>query len=926
MSRTSGSRSRRSIVTFLVVLLMPLAAQATWLAQSASAGRPVPVTGNNQDGDTQSETAQTGASNSGDAVGGQVVGVNSTGGETSVDATNRSEDVDLESGGATGANTVDGFVGHQASGDGDVGFTEQSCFLNNTTGSNTCNVEALAVASNSQGSENSSDIAQAADATTGDAVGGQVIGVVSGGITDITASNTSEDVDVETGDASATNSATVFAGLLASAETTVLFASQECGNFDQTGDTGTIAPIGNTINCIDNFNANAINTQDGDNSSDLTQASDATSGDGVGGQVIGVVSPGNTTIDATNSSEDLDIETGNATSANNADVFAGLSATANGGAFAAFTSCGNITQDETGGGAAIIAPVGNTIECENNNSGNAQNTQDGDNASDLAQAANTTTGDGVGGQVIGAVSSGNTDIVASNSSEDVDIETGDANSTNNANVDVGLTADASGGALLTANICGNIDQTEEGSGGALVAPVGNTVVCENNNSADSTNEQTGDNSSDLAQAADSASGDGVGGQVLGVVSSGDTSIDATNSSSDIDIETGDAASTNNADVAVGMLADSGGGALLTANVCGNIIQTETGGVLAAGAAIAPIGNTTECVNDNSATSDNTQDGDNASNLGQAANATSGDGVGGQVIGAVTSGTTDIVAANTSDDVDIETGDANSTNDADVAVGLSADASGGSLLTANVCGNIVQNESGTGGALIAPVVNETECENDNSAEADNEQTGDNDADLTQAADAASGDGVGGQVLGVVSSGDTSVDATNSSQDIDIETGDADSSNNADVAVGLLGTPEGGALVAANICANIVQTETGAGAAIIAPVGNEVECANESGASTDNEQEGDNASDLAQASNATTGDGVGGQVIGAVTSGSADIVAANTSEDVDIETGDADSSNDAGVAVGQQAGSDGAVRTGGQPVREHPHDRCSCGPYG
>ena len=39
---------------------------------------------------------------------------------------------------------------------------------------------------------------------------------------------------------------------------------------------------------------------------------------------------------------------------------------------------------------------------------------------------------------------------------------------------------------------------------------------------------------------------------------------------------------------------------------------------------------------------------------------------------------------------------------------------------------------------------------------------------QIADATSGDGVGGQVIGVVSAGDASIDARNESEDVDIDT--------------------------------------------------------------------------------------------------------------------------------------------------------------
>src|SRR5688572_25927656 len=59
---------------------------------------------------------------------------------------------------------------------------------------------------------------------------------------------------------------------------------------------------------IDDSNAN--NLQEGDNSGDSSQGGSAGSGDAVGGQVTGIVSSGDTSVDAKNRSEDADIETG----------------------------------------------------------------------------------------------------------------------------------------------------------------------------------------------------------------------------------------------------------------------------------------------------------------------------------------------------------------------------------------------------------------------------------------------------------------------------------------------------------------------------------------------------------------------------------------------------------------------------------------
>ena len=336
------------------------------------------------------------------------------------------------------------------------------------------------------------------------------------------------------------------------------------------------------------------------------------------------------------------------------------------------------------------------------------------------------------------------------------------------------------------------------------------------------NDTEGDIESSTEQTGQAGTGDAVGGQVVGVVSAGDTSVDATNRSEDVDIETGDATGSNDVDNFTG--------------------QLETG---------------TTVIDDGDVDdfSINDQDGDNSSDVVQAAEATSGDGVGGQVIGVVTSagGSADVVAANTSEDVDIETGDVSAEN---ILFGFIGQLAADTTFIADA------------GFLAIAAIDDVSV---------NSQVGDNESDVSQAANASSGDGVGGQVLGIVSAGDASVDATNSSTGVDIETGEAFAGNFADPFVGQLA-------VDSTFIAD-------AGFLAIAAI---------DGVSV-NGQEGDNSSDIAQAADASSGDGVGGQVIGAVTSagGSADVVAANTSEDVDIETGDASATNEATPFVGQLA---------------------------
>ena len=336
---------------------------------------------------------------------------------------------------------------------------------------------------------------------------------------------------------------------------------------------------------------------------------------------------------------------------------------------------------------------------------------------------------------------------------------------------------------------------------------------------DATNVQEGDNDSSSEQDGDAASGDAVAGSVVGVVSSGDASVDATNRSEDVDVETGDASGENSATSFTGLTAGS---------------DTVVGGDDGDGFLASDVDNLFAV---------NVQEGDNETDLSQSADVSSGDGVGGQVIGVVTAagGSADVVAANTSEDVDIDTGDAEADNDATAFTGL----------------------NGSGPVLVASdILN---------ASATNVQEGDNDFSADQDANASSGDGVGGQVLGVVSAGDASVDATNRSEDVDVETGEVLAENDTAAFVGLTNASDTfiGELEDDGFGATDVDNLFGT-----------------------NVQEGDNEKEVSQSADASSGDAVGGQVAGVVTSagGSADLVLANTSVDSEAETGEAEFFND------------------------------------
>jgi hypothetical protein len=159
-------------------------------------------------------------------------------------------------------------------------------------------------------------------------------------------------------------------------------------------------------------NTSAQNAQQGDDSSHTNQQGSAGSGDAVAGQVVGVVSSGDTSVDATNRSDNVDVSSGDARADNSAAEFVGLSAGANG-----------VT-----GAAADLA------------NGSAFNVQEGDNKSKLNQTADAITGDLVCGQVVGAVTStgGSADLVLGNTSVHSDCASGDATFSNSEVSSAGL--------------------------------------------------------------------------------------------------------------------------------------------------------------------------------------------------------------------------------------------------------------------------------------------------------------------------------------------------------------------------------------------------------------------------------------------------------------------------------------------------------
>jgi hypothetical protein len=631
------------------------------------------VATNLETGDNRATTNQGGSNASGDAVGGQVSGVVANG-RTSVDARNVSKDSSVESGEAATNNTIHSFTGLKAQPEGN-GFVQ-----------------------NTQDGDNRTLVTQTADATTGDAISGQIIGAVTeaGGSASIVANNRSENNDVETGVSTVDNFSDSFVGLDAQAES-----------------------VSST--------ANATNTQDGDNRLTVSQDGLSGTGNGIAGQVVGVVSAGATSVDADNTSTNNDVNTVDTASDNSSTAFVGLDADAS--SFGLPTNTGSATNNQTGDNRASIhqfAPgtansanvqVGldaNASASGTTATGSASNDQEGDNRLTLNQDApvGTASVDSVAGQVVGAATAGggSASIVVKNTSDDNSIDNvgvagqvvgavtagiasiDATNTSKNNDVDGGVTSGTN-----DANAFVGLDAVAAADGGGIFGVAAATA----------TNIQDGDNRGSISQTNSTTGGMPVAGQVIGAVTAGGGSSDivAANTTENSDVKTGDAEATNE-------------------------IGSAFAGQLAE--AFADSGNFSSDVD----TATNQQIGDDRFRLAESASATSGNGVGGQVIGVVSAGRTSVDASNKTSDSDVETGGAFTTNTVAAFVGELAVA-----------------------------------EADFFVDKSNFQDGDNSKSLGQTADATSGDAIAGQVTGVVQSagGTASVVVSNESIDIDAESG-------------------------------------------------------------------------------------------------------------------------------------------------------------
>jgi len=210
--------------------------------------------------------------------------------------------------------------------------------------------------------------------------------------------NKTTNSDATTGSADSSNELLAFTGL----------AFTDGGNFDITAITNSCRDAGG-----------CDQAQNGSNTFRATQNADAHSGDGVVGQVNGVVAGGRTSLDANNSTTDSSADTGETTANNSAHEFTGL-------------------LDTSGGNFEIEAITGS---CRG--TGGCDQAQNGSNRGSLSQTANATSGDAVAGEVSGVVTSagGSASVVVANTTTRTDTTTGssDFNNVDRGFVGIGFT-------------------------------------------------------------------------------------------------------------------------------------------------------------------------------------------------------------------------------------------------------------------------------------------------------------------------------------------------------------------------------------------------------------------------------------------------------------------------------------------------------
>lgn len=324
------------------------------------------------DADHDAEVREEGSSETGDAIGGQVVGSTSDG-DTEIDAANRSHDARVRSGDGAASNDIESVVWTTGLGD-ELDDDDEIALID----------------------DDDDDVEDDWDfesfATTGDGIGGQVLGVAtaSGGSADVVVANDSDDVDLESGDAEALDSAL--------AETGTVIGGQAAG----------VSSAG--LTSLDATNrTHDVAVESGEAFARFDDAV-ALTGDGIAGELVGIVTGpvGRADVVLANTSEDLDVRTGDA------DAL-----------FEAFAETG----DGIAGQLAGINAGGETSVDGTNASRNSE-IRTGD--AEAIFETESVTGDGVSGQVLGVVTSpgGSADLVSANTSDFVDLFTGEAFSQN----------------------------------------------------------------------------------------------------------------------------------------------------------------------------------------------------------------------------------------------------------------------------------------------------------------------------------------------------------------------------------------------------------------------------------------------------------------------------------------------------------------
>jgi hypothetical protein len=311
-----------------------------------------------------------------------------------VDASNTTRDSSATSGDASATNTGRSFTGlaNVPEGTGELNFLSQATG-SACNGADTCD--------QAQNGANRSSFSQSANAVTGDAVAGEVTGVVTaaGGSASVVVANDTERSDALTGDSTASNDLHAFTGLL-----------NDEGN---DGDANNIlASQADGSACNAPHSPSCEQAQNGANTFRGTQSANATTGDAVAGQVNGVVAGGRTSLDARNTTLDSSATSGDSTSDNTARAFTGL------------------LNAEDNNDVNVLASQAADSAC--NGSDRCDQAQNGSNRGSLSQTAQANSGDAVAGQVSGIVTSagGSASVVVANTTERTDSLSGDGTFSN----------------------------------------------------------------------------------------------------------------------------------------------------------------------------------------------------------------------------------------------------------------------------------------------------------------------------------------------------------------------------------------------------------------------------------------------------------------------------------------------------------------